>query len=102
MNRDEYHMSEALRTIHVDPGSEIDRLLDEAAETDLLLEKEGVHYRLNRVRVSDETRTAQREPTRLHPERALNIVGLGESEAGSDIAQYKDRYVADAADHRGV
>lgn len=79
-------MSEALKTIHVDSGSELDWLLDEAAETDLLLEKEGVHYRLNRVRVPNETRTAQSEPARLLPERALNILGLGESEAGSDVA----------------
>jgi hypothetical protein len=36
------------RTIVVPPNSELARLLDEAAETPLTLEKDGVRYRLGR------------------------------------------------------
>jgi hypothetical protein len=37
-----------LRTITVAPGSELARLLDEAAEAPLRLEKDGVRFRLGR------------------------------------------------------
>lgn len=84
-------MSRALKTVHVTLGSELDQLLEEAAEVDLLLEKEGAQYRLNRIQT----------PHTLEPERILNIIGIGESLDESDIARYKDRYIADAIDNRG-
>jgi hypothetical protein len=34
--------------IHVTPGSELDRLVETAKETQVILEKEGVRYRLTR------------------------------------------------------
>lgn len=38
------------RVIHVEPGSELDRLLDDAVELPVEVEKDGVRYRLDRVR----------------------------------------------------
>ena len=37
------------RVIHVEPGSELDRLLDEAVHLPVEVEKDGVRYRLDRV-----------------------------------------------------
>ena len=39
------------KTIRVEPGSELDRLLDEADETPVELEKSGVRYRVTRVAI---------------------------------------------------
>ena len=72
-------MSKALKTIQVIPGSELDRLLEEAAEMDILLEKEGVHYRLKRVHTPDTDDTAPEQDPEIEPERVLNIIGLGKS-----------------------
>lgn len=41
------------KTVHVEPGGEVDRLLDEAAEGPIVLERDGVRYRLGRL--EDET-----------------------------------------------
>jgi hypothetical protein len=46
-------MSEPTRTVKVTPGSELDRLLDEAAGAPLLLDKDGVLYRLEREGAED-------------------------------------------------
>ena len=90
-------MSQAARIIQVDPDSELGQFLDELGETDAVLEKQGVRYRVSRVTAS--TARLQREP--LQPERVLDIIGIGESPEGSNIARLKDEYVADASDHRG-
>lgn len=92
-------MTEAANVIHVEPDSEFGRLLDHVVESDAMLEKDGVHYRVNRVETPVGTRRARRH--RLEPERILEIIGIGESAEGSDIARYKDEYIADAVDHRG-
>jgi hypothetical protein len=42
-------MVNVLKTIHVEPGSEVDRLLDEAAGGPIDLERHGERYRLDRV-----------------------------------------------------
>lgn len=42
------------KTVHVEPGGELDRLLDETAEGPIVLERDGVHYRLGRVDVEME------------------------------------------------
>lgn len=94
-------MSKALKTVHVAPGSELDRLLEEAAGADILLEKEGVQYRLNRIQTPDTGSTIPWQVPKHESERILNIVGIGESLNGSDITRYKDRYIADAVDDRG-
>lgn len=41
-------MAETVRTIHVSPGSELARLLDEVHDAPFRLEKDGVTYRLSR------------------------------------------------------
>jgi hypothetical protein len=35
------------------------------------------------------------------PERVLDIIGIGASDHGSDIANFKDQYITDAVEHRG-
>jgi hypothetical protein len=92
-------MVAAPKTIHVQPKSELGRLLDEAAETEIILEKEGVRYRI--VRVTTRRRPTPRRHKRLEPERIFNIFGIGSSAEGSNIARFKDEYIADAVDHRG-
>lgn len=39
-------MTDAAKTIKVEPGSELDRLLTEANTSEVVLEKDGVRYRL--------------------------------------------------------
>lgn len=90
-------MSKALKTVQVAPGSELDSLLDEAAEADILLEKEGVQYRLNRVKMTDTESSIPVHDSGHESERILNIVGIGDSLGGSDVSRFKDRYIADAA-----
>jgi hypothetical protein len=46
-------MAKRFRTVKVTPGSELDRLLDEAAGSPLLLDKDGVLYRLEREGAED-------------------------------------------------
>ncbi|MCL4459661.1 MAG: hypothetical protein M1136_01915 [Chloroflexi bacterium] len=41
-------MARELKKIHVTPGSELARLLEQAALAPLILEKDGERYRLNR------------------------------------------------------
>lgn len=94
-------MLERREAIQVEPGSELDHLLEAAADTEILLEQEGVRYRLNRIDapVVNRASPAQRQP--LDPRRVGEIIGLGESAGDSHIARRKDQYIADAADHRG-
>lgn len=47
-------MASELKILHVEPGSEIARLLDGAAESPLVLETAGVHYRIVRIDVGDD------------------------------------------------
>lgn len=43
------------RVIHVKPGSELDRLLEDAVDLPVEVEKDGVRYRLDRVNPSTTT-----------------------------------------------
>jgi hypothetical protein len=88
------------KTVHVEAGSELGQLLDAATEKDILLEMDGVRFRLNRVDVATPACTPNRR--RLVPERVLNIIGLGASAHGSDVARLKDQYIADAVVDREV
>lgn len=88
-------MPGAARTIHIEAESELGQILETAADTDVLLEKEGVRFRLNRI---DTVESSRRDGDRaLAPERVLRIIGLGASTQDSDIARLKDQYVAEAA-----
>jgi hypothetical protein len=35
------------------------------------------------------------------PERVLDIIGIGASDHGSDIANFKEQYIGEAVEHRG-
>ena len=85
----------------VEPGGELDQLLDTAAAAGILLEKDGVRYYLTRVDTPAPAAGARRQRTKHVPERVLNIIGRGASAQLTDIAQLKDRYVAEAAERRG-
>jgi hypothetical protein len=89
------------KTVHVEAGSELGQLLDAAAEKDILLEMDGVRFLLNRVDAPTSASPPSRR-RRLVPERVLNIIGLGASAHGSDVARLKDQYIADAAVDREV
>lgn len=84
-------MPERRATIQVEPGSELDRLLDAAADTEILLVKGGVHYRLDRVDAPVSAGALPPRPKRLDPARVLEIIGLGESAEGSNVARHKHR-----------
>jgi hypothetical protein len=90
-------MAGKLKTVHVESESELGRFLDQVADEDVVLEMEGVRFRLNRIEAPASASTTHRR-RRLAPERALNIIGLGASEHGSDVANLKDQYIAEAAD----
>lgn len=89
-------MPASVRTIHVKPGSELDRLLEDAGKAAIELERRGVRYRLNRVEPSTKS------DERLSPEPAqdsiLNIIGIGASDEETDVARHKHEYLADAAE----
>ena len=87
------------KIVHVEPESELGRLLDTAAESDILLEINGDRFRLDHLDAPAQLSSA-RDRGQLAPERILNIIGLGASAHGSDVARLKDAYVADAADWR--
>jgi len=62
------------KTVHVEPGSDLDRLLREAEDTPLELERRGVRYRLDRVDAATATPPAQTPPS---PEQvARSIAGI--------------------------
>ncbi len=96
-------MASPQKTIQIEPGSEVSKLLEEAAESALILQANGTRYRVNRIAAPAPAPPdgAPRSRKRLEPERVLNIIGIGESAEESDIARFKDQYLAEAADHRG-
>lgn len=64
----------APKTIRVEPGSELDRLLDQADERPIVLEKSGVRYRLDRIDVATTTPASTIPPS---PEQiARSIAGI--------------------------
>ncbi|HET9016729.1 MAG TPA: hypothetical protein VFN57_14110 [Thermomicrobiaceae bacterium] len=91
-------MTPAPRTIHVDPGSELDRLLEEAGDAVVEMEARGVRYRV--MRVHDETTaepSEQRQPGGAG-DSILTIIGLGASAEPTSIGRHEQEYLADAID----
>ena len=71
----EAQMASLPRIIHVEPGSELDRLLDEALDLPVEVEKDGVRYRLERVSPAPHTP--------LTPEQvARSIAGIRKASGG--------------------
>ncbi len=85
--------------IRIEHESELGQLLDTIAESDVVLEMDGDRFRVSRLDAPVPFRPTHGR-RRLAPERVLNIIGLGASAHGSDIAHLKGEYVADAADRR--
>ena len=68
-------MPNGSKRIKVSPGSELARLLEEAAETVLLLEKDGVRYQLKREDADEfQTANAVLEPSVMTLEAAYGSV----------------------------
>ncbi|MGI8687764.1 MAG: hypothetical protein ACR2M3_04215 [Thermomicrobiales bacterium] len=85
-------------TIDVPSGSDLAKVLEKAAETPVILEANGIRYRLSRedARVPDATETPHKGKPTSASDSLWNIIGLWQSEEETDIAQHKDRYLADA------
>lgn len=62
------------KTIHVVPGSELDRLLEEADEAPIELEKSGARYRVSRV--SPDPTPAPSSSTRSDSDTILNLIDI--------------------------
>jgi len=78
------------KPIHVDPGSELDRYLDDAADAPVMLEREGKLYLLSLVeRTNDDDLWADYDP-----ERALAGIqaAVGGWEGLVDAEEFK-RYI---------
>lgn len=89
------------KTIQIEPDSEIGKLLEEAAESALILQSNGTRYRVNRVKPRPSTDGARRR-RKLDPkdDPLLGILGLIDEGEPTDIARFKDQYIADAVDRR--
>jgi hypothetical protein len=92
-------MTAPVKTIHVLPDSELFRILEAAAGEEIVLEKEGVHYRLvpDDLPLASEPKPRRRK---LDPDRVLDIIGIGASAEDTHIARFKDDHLAEAADRR--
>lgn len=92
-------LSEAL-TIEIDPAGELAHALD-AATASVILVHEGVRYRVIREDDADDLDNATSAPTAASAEDdpILRIIGIGRSTEPSDIARFKDQYIADAILH---
>ena len=58
-------MAPKINTVHVQPGSELDGLLEKAAEGALLVDRSGKLYRLEPVNVRPSTLWANYDPERV-------------------------------------
>ncbi|MCA1667151.1 MAG: hypothetical protein LC793_07085 [Thermomicrobia bacterium] len=87
-------------TIHITPEGELAAALEKAAEAPVILEANGIHYRLSRedVRVPDATETPHVGKPTSASDALWNIIGIAPSEEGepTDVSQDKYRYLAEA------
>jgi hypothetical protein len=77
-------MADTVRTIHVPPESELARLLDEARDAPLRLEKDGVTYRLSR---EEDDIWATYDPEAVH-EALRTAAGTLTPEEGEELKAY--------------
>jgi hypothetical protein len=85
-------MVAAAKTIEVMPGSEWDRLLEEAAGAPLILVKDGVRYRLDREDAKEDIWA------NYDPERVLQVL---EETAGSWRGIDTEALIAEIHEQRG-
>jgi len=88
------------KTIQIEPDSEIGKLLEEAAESSLILQANGTRYRVNRVEAAPWNNRRRRQSTDPKDDTLFRIFGILDEGEPTDIARFKDQYIADAVDRR--
>lgn len=88
--------------IKLDPDSELAHALDHAHAL-VILDYEGVRYRLSRdeVSVHNDSDAGQPTLTDAADDPILGMIGMWDEGEPTNIARFKDQYIADAAEHRG-
>jgi hypothetical protein len=82
-----------MRTIHVAPGSELDRLLEDFSDASVEIERRGIRYRLNRIEPpTDDDIWTNYDPARVD----AALVSSAGALAGVDV----DALLADLAAQR--
>ena len=81
-------MATAEKTIAVEPGTELDRLLDQANGTPLILVKDGVRYRLAREDAEPDI-WADYDPERVRRARRESAGALSHLDAASFKAEMR-------------
>ncbi len=84
-------------TIHVAPEGELAAVLKKAAEEPVILEANGIRYRLSRDDVRSPDGNEAGKPTSAG-DSLWNIIGMARSEEDepTDVSKDKYRYLADA------
>jgi hypothetical protein len=87
-------------TIHIAPEGDLAAVLEKAADAPVILEANGIRYRLSRedIRVPDATETPHMGKPTSANDPLWNIIGMARSEEDepTDVSQDKYRYLADA------
>jgi hypothetical protein len=87
------------KRVHVDDdGADLLKLLDDADDGPILIEKGGIVYRLSRA--DQEKPSRRRRITDSSDDPLLGIIGILDEGEPTDISRLKDRYIADAVDRR--
>jgi hypothetical protein len=93
-------MESQIKTIHIESGSDLARALEQILDRDCIVEKEGIRYRITRLDADHGDELAHEREAIADSRGVLEIIGLGDSNEETDIAANKDKYIADASDHR--
>lgn len=83
-------MARRLRKIHVTPGSEVARLIEEAALAPILLEKDGELYRLNREEAKEDI-WAGDDPGKVRKALKRSAGALAHANRASLLADLKEQ-----------
>jgi hypothetical protein len=96
-------MADTSKTIFLEPDSELARAIHAAVDLDIdvFVETDGMRYRLNRIDVETDPEDEWHRPEGFDPKRVLNLIGIGASADETNVAEFKDQYIADSIDHRG-
>jgi hypothetical protein len=91
-------MSESSRVIYISSESELGQVLREAAAANepIVIDTDDAQYEIDIYVRWD----AELPPSTDEPDAILGIIGIGASAEPTDIARYKDQYIADAIDPR--
>ena len=91
-------MAESRTVVYISSESELGRALREAAAAGepIVIDTDDAQYDIH-ISVR---RDAERPRTTDEPDAILGIIGILESAEPSNVAHYKDQYIADAIDPR--